>query len=357
MNYQKKYFKYKNKYLNLKKNINNKHNIGGASIIPLERTNTLDTIERSPSLEAYLQKYNNCWAYAFVSSLLVTLRYMGLYNLPCTSGKKLDLSLDQLDLNDHQLILDYLHQVYPDNINSGGNYMLLNDFLTKHKEWNIGIYTVAPRGNECRIVQNKNSRETIGKNCLDIIIEELNKPGRSIILNVNFTCEDMNTFMNFTASSKELSFLNENDYGEFNQYAICSKTNNHSLTIVKMGIIDEEEYFIVKNSWGPTWGHNGFFRIKKSSFPIIFKDNNHYHFSILYPKGPSKYEEKKSMIETKVKELQLDDEYNKDLKEVDDIINQLKDIHRTIGESGEPEYQSIINDHLDKWESKINLRK
>ncbi|CAH0720620.1 unnamed protein product, partial [Brenthis ino] len=42
----------------------------------------------------------------------------------------------------------------------------------------------------------------------------------------------------------------------------CDKTVlNHEVTLVGYGVRDDEEYWIVKNSWGRTWGIDGYFHI------------------------------------------------------------------------------------------------
>ncbi|XP_067931272.1 uncharacterized protein [Watersipora subatra] len=57
--------------------------------------------------------------------------------------------------------------------------------------------------------------------------------------------------------------------GVFNP-VICSKTKlNHAVLLVGFGtakgIFGDTPYWTIKNSWGPTWGENGYFRIKRDA--------------------------------------------------------------------------------------------
>ena len=42
---------------------------------------------------------------------------------------------------------------------------------------------------------------------------------------------------------------------------IFSFKGGHAITIVGFGVEDGVDYWTVKNSWGPFWGDNGYFRI------------------------------------------------------------------------------------------------
>jgi len=41
----------------------------------------------------------------------------------------------------------------------------------------------------------------------------------------------------------------------------CSKSTNHAVTITGYGILNGEKYWMVKNSWGPSWGQNGYIKM------------------------------------------------------------------------------------------------
>jgi len=63
-------------------------------------------------------------------------------------------------------------------------------------------------------------------------------------------------------------------YEDFMNYksGIYSYTSGKQLGghgVLLVGYNDDEQYFIVKNSWGPAWGENGFFRIAYSEMKSV----------------------------------------------------------------------------------------
>jgi hypothetical protein len=51
--------------------------------------------------------------------------------------------------------------------------------------------------------------------------------------------------------------------GVFNK---CSTTKiNHAVTVVGYGTQNGMPYWLVKNSWGPNWGDNGYIRIRRGT--------------------------------------------------------------------------------------------
>jgi len=45
----------------------------------------------------------------------------------------------------------------------------------------------------------------------------------------------------------------------------CTKTPNHAITVVGYGTENGQDYWLIKNSWGPKWGQNGYFQLQRGS--------------------------------------------------------------------------------------------
>lgn len=43
---------------------------------------------------------------------------------------------------------------------------------------------------------------------------------------------------------------------------LCGSWPNHALVLVGYGV-KGEDYWLIKNSWGPKWGINGYFMLKR----------------------------------------------------------------------------------------------
>jgi len=42
---------------------------------------------------------------------------------------------------------------------------------------------------------------------------------------------------------------------------ICGKTLNHGVLLAGYGVHGSKEYWLIKNSWGPSWGEKGYLRL------------------------------------------------------------------------------------------------
>ena len=62
------------------------------------------------------------------------------------------------------------------------------------------------------------------------------------------------------ASQQSFKFYNGGIYDDED----CSSDNsNHAVLAIGYGQEDDQEYWLIKNSWGERWGDNGYIRIKK----------------------------------------------------------------------------------------------
>ncbi|XP_065204941.1 procathepsin L-like [Planococcus citri] len=68
------------------------------------------------------------------------------------------------------------------------------------------------------------------------------------------------------------------EYGIYNSKNCSQETTNHALVIVGYGTTNhtKQDYWLVKNSWGVTWGEQGYVRIARGKNVCAIETNNIY---------------------------------------------------------------------------------
>jgi len=52
----------------------------------------------------------------------------------------------------------------------------------------------------------------------------------------------------------------------------CGTALDHGVLAVGYGTEDDNDYFLVKNSWGPTWGDQGYIKIGQDNICGVLMD-------------------------------------------------------------------------------------
>lgn len=174
-----------------------------------------------------------CWAITIVS--LLESIYAIKYNyLP-------KLSIQQLldcDFNSNGCNFGY--------IDKSINYIINNNGLCSYSDYPLKYYT-----SSCINCINYPNTKILNYKYIisdyDMMINLLNTP---IASNIN-------------GYDRDFQFYSEGIYNRN-----CDINLNHIILIVGYGILDREEYYIIRNSWGINWGMDGYMYIGKGINPF-----------------------------------------------------------------------------------------
>jgi len=100
------------------------------------------------------------------------------------------------------------------------------------------------------------------------------EPAFTTAINKGFTdvASESSTQLELAVSQQPVSVAIEADRLVFQLYTSgiinstkCGTNLDHGVLVVGYGTENNQDYWILKNSWGPTWGEKGFFRIAKDT--------------------------------------------------------------------------------------------